>query len=88
MKVYTDLDTDKKREILDLELEIANCEALASQPDCKKRNTYLYRMWSATHRLLRLTKPDQNEKEYQDKAPYPHLDEEGDDITVGDVVMD
>lgn len=88
MKVHTDLDTEKRREVLDLELEIANCEALASQSSGSKRSSHLYRMWSATHKLLKLTNPNANQLEYSDKAPYPHLDMEGDNITVGDVVMD
>lgn len=79
---------DIEKEARDLELEINRYELLACQSYCKNRGTYLYHMWSATHKLLKLTKHNKNGIEYSDKAPYPHLDAEGDNITVGDVVMD
>lgn len=71
----------------ELKATISKYEKLAAQEVCRNRMQYLYYMWSATHKLLKITKPRPNEIEYSDKTPYPHLDEEGDNITVGDVVM-
>lgn len=72
----------------ELQATISKYEKLASQEFCRNRMQYLYYMWSATHKFLKLTKYSGNEIEYSDKTPYPHLDEDGDNITVGDVVMD
>jgi len=79
---------DIDKEARDLELEINRYELLASQEHCRNRAQYLYYMWSYTHKLLKITRPRPNEIEYSDKTPYPHLDEEGGDVTIGDVVMD
>jgi hypothetical protein len=77
--------SSSKSETQQLKEDIGRYEALASQEYCKNRANYVYLMWSATHKFLRITNPNSSTVEYSDKAPYPAL--EGDDITIGDVIL-